>query len=585
MLLKKTKKPSYANAFHPLYTFFCYIGDWKGTAILLLIAVLRDARDLGCVVAIAFSTNQVINGGDIQIAVIFMIFVMLCGAPLLAVQRYSEESLFLKTKRKLQYDISKNISKMPWCYAEKCRTGELLETYTMDMEIVCHWVSSVFPGIVRFVVYILGALTYSVSQSLLLTASVFPIIILIAPLFLKISEPLKAVYDAQRKAAADFTADMQDILADPDFLKAYSLEETMGKRVEKGLLRKEHAERQSGHFLGIIKALGILGSYLPGFVAAACGVFFLQKRIISIGFLIGFVQMVVQRFGQTLPEIGRFSVENQKASASAARILALLHGQRERQTGEADIPTSQNILSLEDVTFSYQEKSTPVLKHVTIHVNQGQTIALVGKSGSGKSTIVKLLLGLYETYNGKVQVYGRNVTDWNLSAMRALIAPVFQDSFLFSMSIRDNLACADISDEKIWNVMERTGLHNFVSSLPQGLNTYIGEQGTTLSGGQRQLLSVARALIKDAPIILLDEPTSALDTVTEHRLQCALHELTRGKTTLVVTHRLHTIRHADHIYVLDNGTVVQEGNHDTLYSRPGIYRSLYLSQIGEGTQT
>ncbi len=567
------------GVYRTLQSVLQYVNEWRIIAAIIAMSILRNARDLGCVITIAYATDQVLQGGDVRIAVILMVIIMFSGAPLVALDNYLCAKYYLESQKKIQYGMSRRITELSYKWIETHKMGDVLSTYTADMELVCDWMSHTFPHMIRFVTYIVGALAYSISQSFLLTATVFPVIILIMPIMMELAKPLQKIFNMQREAVADSVANMQEVLFEPEFLKAYCMEKTMGERIDKAIKAKKSAEQESALFLGLIQVLGVLGSYLPGFVAAAGGVFFLWKNMITVGFLIGFVQMVVQRFGQMLPQVGEFATSSNKASASVGRIMELLNQPQERQDGEKSIPNVKIIVSLENVTFSYQETYHPALSHVSLKARQGETIALVGKSGSGKSTVIKLLMGLYETQMGNVNLLERNVKKWNLQAMRELIAPVFQDTVLFPISIRDNIADASVSDTKIWEVLQCTGLKKYVESLPKGLDTFIGERGVTLSGGQRQLLTIARAIIKDAPIILLDEPTSALDTVTENKLQMALKILTKDKTTIVVTHRLHTICDADRIYVFDHGNIVQEGTHESLITQSGIYSQLYQSQL------
>lgn len=564
-----------------LWAMLRYVGNGKLIAAMMAGSVLQNARDLACIVALAYATDQVLLGGNIGLAVLLMLITMFCGAPTCALRKYLGATYHLKSQKKLQRGMAQRIEGLPLGWVESHKSGEILSTYTADMELICGWMSGTFPAEVHFVTYMIGALAYSLSQSVLLTIAVFPVIILIVPFLTKLAKPLQKTSDVQRTAAADSIADMQEVLADPAYLKAYCLENAMEQRIETALETKKRAEQKGGFYFGMVQALGILGSYLPGFVAAAVGVLFLRKGMITAGFLVGFVQMVVQRFGQTLPQVGEFATANNKAGASAKRVMKLLHLPQERKDGEKSIPSANAVLALEDVTFCYQEEKSPALRHVNLKVEQGETVALVGSSGSGKSTVIKLLMGLYEAQQGSVNVLGRDVKQWELETLRGLMAPVFQEAALFPASVRDNIAEETVADEQIWTALQHADLKEFVAALPEGLDTPVGERGVTLSGGQQQRLTIARALIKDAPVILLDEPTSALDTVTENEFQKAFEQLKQGKTTVVVAHRLQTIRSADRIYVFDHGTVVQEGTHASLIAQPGVYRRLYQSQLEE----
>jgi len=578
----KEKKGTYKS----LWTVLRYVGNWRTMAALLVVSLCCTVRNVLTTVSMSYATDQVLEGGRVVTAVLFMLVTMFGGAPFIAMRSYFSDQYYLKARERLQLGIGRRIAGLPLGWVESHKKGDVQSTYTGDMEELCGWLCWGFPEMVRFGSYLIGALIFALSQSVMLTVWVFPVIIIIVPLLTKLAQPIQKLSDEKRKAAADAIVDMQEILADPEYLKAYHLEDTMGNRIERALVEKRRAEQKAGIFNGLVQALGTFGSYLPGFVAAAAGVYFMSKGEISAGFLIGFVQIAVQNLGKTLPDISAFVAENNKAGASAKRVLELLRLPQERADGEAQIceemvAAEKTALALEHVNFYYRSAEAKVLHDVNLQVQVGETVALVGSSGSGKSTVLKLLMGLYEAQEGSVKVQGRDVKQWNLVAMRSLMSPVFQDAALFPLTIRENIADGTVCDEEVWAALENAGLKEYVEALEEGLAAVVGENGVTLSGGQQQRLTIARAFVKDAPIILLDEPTSALDSVTEREFQAAFDALKRGRTTVVVAHRLQTIRNADRIYVFDKGRIVQEGNHETLITQEGAYRRLYQAQLEE----
>lgn len=240
------------------------------------------------------------------------------------------------------------------------------------------------------------------------------------------------------------------------------------------------------------------------------------------------------------------------------------------------------IFSFKNVSFAYPDKDKAI-DNISFEINKGETVALVGSSGCGKSTILKLILGFYEAQEGEIHVFGRRMQEWNLSALRETISVVFQDLFLFPVSIRENLIAVkpDVTEEELKNAINSAELDGFIAELPKGIETIMGERGVNVSGGQRQRLTIARAFLRNSPILLLDEPTSALDSVTEAGLQRSLNRLSEGRTTIVVAHRLKTIRNADRIFVMEKGKIVQVGTHEELISMEGAYKRLYQQQSEE----
>lgn len=567
----------------PLYSVMRYAGNYSLLMGVIISALLKSLRNLACIVTLSYATNQVIYGQDIFWPIIFMTIAMFSGSPVNALSVYCGNHYYLNVQKKLQLEMTDKIAGLPLSWVQQHASGSVISTYTADLEMLCMWFSRTLPSIVDFAFYIFGAVIISSTQSIPLTFVVFPVIMLIVPFIMKLSKPLKKTSDTQRKTAAESLSKMQEVLSDPEFLKSYSLEQTMDDRIDVALESRKKAEQKSGFYIGLVRALSSLGSYLPGFVAAAAGVFLLARGSISPGFLVGFVQISIQYFGGALPRVGDYTSSTNRAGASAIRVMELLSTDSERTDGQTSIPASDTVFDLEHVSFSYQ-RGAEVLTDITLKIKKGETVAFVGTSGSGKSTLIKLLMGLYETTRGTLRVLGRPLPAWNLKALRSLIAPVFQDADLFPMSLGDNIASGteNASPQALESALRAAGLQSFIETLPEGLNTPVGQHGISLSGGQRQRVTIARAYIKNAPIILFDEPTSALDTVTENEFQAAYESLKKGRTTVIVAHRLRTIRDADRIYVFEHGKIVQVGTHESLISQAGAYRRLYQTQAEHG---
>ena len=274
----------------------------------------------------------------------------------------------------------------------------------------------------------------------------------------------------------------------------------------------------------------------------------------------------------------------QESNASADRIFELLDGDPEvRESARAvALPRVGGAISFEDVTFGY-EPGRPVLRGISLNIEAGEVVAIVGGTGAGKSTLAGLVPRLFDPTSGRVLIDGHHLRDVTLASLRSQVSLVLQESFLFPITVAANIAYGrpDATHEQIEDAARAANAHDFVSRLPQGYETVIGERGSTFSGGERQRLSIARALLRDAPILILDEPTRALDTATEADVMVALRRLMGGRTTLLIAHRLSTVRNADRIIVLEHGRVAEEGTHEQLLHRAGLYATLSNLQSSE----
>ncbi|MGB3308982.1 MAG: ABC transporter ATP-binding protein [Nodosilinea sp.] len=297
----------------------------------------------------------------------------------------------------------------------------------------------------------------------------------------------------------------------------------------------------------------------------------------------GFMVFIVQRLLWPFTQLSEIMDEYQRAMASVRRVMGILDTPVELIPGRNPLPVEQvkGDVRFENVTFAYRDRQ-PVLKNLSLHIPAGQSIGVVGATGSGKSTLVKLLLRFYEPQQGRILVDGQGIQDLLPQDLRRCIGLVSQDVFLFSGTVAENIAYGsfDATPEEILHAAKLAEAHEFIAQLPQGYDTIVGERGQKLSGGQRQRLAIARAILKDPPILVLDEATSAVDNETEAAIQRSLAVITQGRTTLAIAHRLSTIRHSHRIYVMAHGEIVEQGRHEELLELNGIYASLWRVQSG-----
>jgi ATP-binding cassette subfamily B protein len=338
------------------------------------------------------------------------------------------------------------------------------------------------------------------------------------------------------------------------------------------------AIRLSSAFVPLIRMAIVVGFT----TTLVYGGYLTNQGTLSVG-AVGVLVFMTQRLLWPLTRLGQTFDLYQRAMASTNRILNLLATEKRMQDGEQELYNIQGDMRLEDVFFAYPTSAeVSVLRGVSLEFTAGKTTAIVGATGAGKSTLIKLLLRFYDPTDGRITLDGRDVRDVRMADLRRSIGLVSQDVFLFHGTVRENIAYGrpDASFEDIVRAAKIAEAHYFIMNLPQGYDTIVGERGQKLSGGQRQRVSIARAVVKDPPILILDEATSAVDNETEAAIQRSLEHLAIGRTTIVIAHRLSTVRGADKIYVLEHGQLAESGAHDALISQSGIYASLWNVQTG-----
>jgi len=311
------------------------------------------------------------------------------------------------------------------------------------------------------------------------------------------------------------------------------------------------------------------------------GIMFVQNGTVTIGEFVAFYSYVGMMLGP-VSTLSGMSVTFAQGLVGASRVVKLLNTIPEIKECENPLHPSKltGFIEFKHVSFCYSKDKPPVIKDFSLTVTPGQKVALVGPSGSGKSTLSNLLLRFYDVNSGVIKVDNLDIRRLSLDSYRSHIGVVLQEPFLFSGTVRDNISYAkpEATEEEIEEAARMANVEEFITQLPDGYDTMIGENGASLSGGQKQRLAIARAILKNPSILILDEATSALDTVSEYLVQEALDRLMEGKTTIIIAHRLSTVRNADTIVVLDSGKIVQQGTHDELMAQPGIYRELYQTQ-------
>ena len=426
------------------------------------------------------------------------------------------------------------------------------------------------------------AATYMFMHNWLLTflcIAVIPLLLFVSALLAKPLGPLSA---ASQAALAQAGVTVQESIAGAEVARAAGMNSVLQRRYENSLTQWLEHSLAAARQVARLYSAGTALSLVPFVVVFAAGGWMVLKGDLEFGLLIAFIQLV-NYLSFPFQELPRLMGQIRSGTAAAVRVLDLLDVPQERTGGMSGSLDVEPLIELRHVTFTYPETPRPQLRDVSFQVARGQKVALVGASGSGKSTVIRLLTGQYEPQAGEVRVGGAATSEWSLEALRTAMAVVDQEAFLFDDTIRANVASGqlDASGKEIAGALEAAQC-SFVSDLPHGIESQVGEAGGSLSGGQRQRIALARALVRNAPILLLDEATSALDNQLEQKVYAAITAGSAGRTIIAVAHRLTTVKDFDHIVVFRDGQVVEQGTHEDLLHARGLYAALWgMQQIQE----
>ncbi len=490
-----------------------------------------------------------------------------------------------KTSYRMRRDISQKINRMPMKYFESRTYGEVLSRITNDVDTLGQSLNQSITQIITSTATLIGTLVMMLSISPLMTLIALVILPVSMSLIMLVMRHSQKYFRQQQESLADINGQVEEVYGGHQVIQAFNKEaETIDtfNRTNNELYRSAwKSQFLSGLMMPIMQFVGNLG-YVG--IAISGGVLAI-RQVITIGDIQAFIQYV-KNFTQPIQQIAQVMNQVQSMAAAAERVFEFLEEEEEDQTVEnpASLEGLQGAVEFSHVRFGYDE-SHPVIHDFSAKIEPGQQVAIVGPTGAGKTTMVKLLMRFYDVNSGAIRVDGHDVRDFNRTELRDAFGMVLQDTWLFKGSIMENIRYGrlDATDEEVIAAAKAAHAHHFIQTLPGGYDMELNEDASNVSQGQKQLLTIARAILADNRILILDEATSSVDTRTEVRIQKALDNLMQGRTSFVIAHRLSTIRNADLILVMKDGDIIEQGNHEELMQQDGFYAQLYNSQFAEGS--
>ncbi len=485
----------------------------------------------------------------------------------------------------LRRDISVKINKLPLKYFESRTYGEVLSRVTNDVDTLQQGISQSIVQLITSVTTLIGVFVMMLSINVWMTLCavlILPVSMVIIGTVMKHSQKF---FQRQQKYLGDVNGQVEEIYAGQNVVKAFNKQDDVISEFSKANDQLYDSAWKSQFFSGIMMpVMGFIGNV--GYVMVALlGGFLVIKNAIEVGDIQSFFQYI-RNFTQPIQQIAQITNLLQSSAAAGERVFEFLDEKEEVLDVENPVSTSNlaGNISFDHVAFGYQ-KDQPVIRDFSIDVKPGQKIAIVGPTGAGKTTMVKLLMRFYDVNRGAIRIDGHNIKDFRRGDLRKMFGMVLQDTWLFSGTIMENIRYGRLSatDEEVIEAAKAAHAYQFIMQQPEGFSTVINEESDNISQGQKQLITIARAILADNNILILDEATSSVDTRTEILIQKAMDHLMTGRTSFIIAHRLSTIRNADVILAMNDGDIVEQGTHEELLAKNGFYANLYNSQFEKVT--
>ena len=499
------------------------------------------------------------------------------------VQRFLMTNVAQKITYKLRNDIAIKINKLPMKYFDKKTHGEVLSIITNDIDTLSMNLNQSITEIITSVCTIIGILVmmFSISwQMTLISLVILPIAGILVTFIVKKSQ---RYFTRQQDYLGHVNGQVEEIYGGLNIVKVFNAEEKVTKDFEKANDELYHSGWKSQFLSGLMHPVMNFISNVGYVAVAVAGGYLAIQGTITVGNIQSFIQYNKQ-FTQPINQLAQISNMLQAMMAAAERIFEFIEEPEEVVTAKGNIDTSKlkGNVEFKHVKFGYDPERT-IINDFNADVHEGQKIAIVGPTGAGKTTMVKLLMRFYDVTDGEIDVDGHNVKDFDRGELRKMFGMVLQDTWLFGGTVKENIKYSkeDATDTEVVEAAKAAHVHHFIKTLPNGYNSLINEESTNISAGQKQLLTIARVILADPKILILDEATSSIDTRTEIQIQSAMDNLMKGRTSFIIAHRLSTIKNADLILVMNHGDIVEQGTHDELLAKNGFYADLYNSQFEE----
>ena len=582
----KNLKKTLIRIFGYLRPYWWYLGFVAVCAIISTIFAIVSPKILGNM------TDEIIKGlfghtginfGTINSIGFLLIGLYIVSASFSYIQSWLMTTISQKVTYAFRRDISEKIARLPLRYFDRHENGDIVSHVTNDVETVSQNLNQGMTQIITSVIMIIGILAMMISISWQMT--LIAILVLPTSLFIvsKIVKRSQQYYDKQQAALGEIDGHIDEMFSNHAIVKTFNGEQRSISRFNvintKLYTSGWKSQFISGLMMPIMQFIGNIG-YVG---VAVMGGWLAINGKITVGDIQAFIQYMNQ-FTQPISQTANIANVLQATAAAAERVFEFLaQDEEEPETQTVDAPKIiKGEVKLDNVSFGY-DIDQPIIRHFTTHIKPKQSVAIVGPTGAGKTTIVNLLMRFYDIDSGSISIDGIDTSTMKRNDVRRLFGMVLQDTWLFQGTIAENIAYGkhDATKEEIVAAAKAAHADRFISTLPAGYNTVISETADSISAGEKQLLTIARAILADAPMLILDEATSSVDTRTELLIQSAMDKLSHGRTSFVIAHRLSTIRNADVILVMRDGNIVEQGTHNQLLEQKGYYAELYDSQFSQ----
>jgi ATP-binding cassette subfamily B protein len=562
-----------------------YVYKHKMKGIFLIIAVLSSTL-VNMAPPYMFTLaidNYITNLNPRGLALIGIAFILVYAFTFLTsfAQRYLIGWFGSKLEYDMRMDVFRHLQRLSLGYYAKKEVGSIVSRATNDIDKVTELVSSGLVNVLADLITLIGIVAIMLwmnFQLSLITFSIIPLMLIFMYLW---GRRVRKVYRETRKTIASVSAKMEESVSGMKEIQSFSKERETRKEFREVNVSNMNANVEAGRVMSAFWPAVTIFTAFGNFLVLWFGGSAVISGGLSVGILFGFMSYL-NRFFWPIQDLSMFWNSFQSALAAMERVFDILDTPIDIMEKEnpKKIPKIEGMISYENVTFSY-EPDNPVLEDINLLIEPETTIALVGPTGAGKTTMTNLLYRFYDPQKGKITIDGHDLKELNIDSLRNQMAIVLQDTFLFDGTIKENIRYGRLTatDEEVMRVTEAVGAHEFIERLPDGYETEVRERGSRLSMGQRQLVSLARALLANPRILIMDEATSSVDAYTELIIQEAMEKVLKGRTSIVIAHRLSTVRRADMIVLLQGGRIIEKGTHDELMEMGGLYRNLYELQF------